>query len=143
MKKFTTVLCLLSLGIFTLTDSEAKRDPFKVFFELKPSHGKEELSPLERYEISELKLIGIIGSKAQGYRVLVEDKARAGFILTEGTLIGSEGSTVKAIQRDKVIILGKYRNYMGRQKVREVVWTLRTPVSLNSRSKTKDLDISH
>ncbi|NIO03163.1 MAG: hypothetical protein GTO13_00525, partial [Proteobacteria bacterium] len=121
-------------GIFGFTDSEAKRDPFEVFFELDPSE-KEELTPLERYEISELKLIGIIGSKSQGYRALVEDKAGAGFILTKGTPIGSKGSTVKEIRRDKVTILEKYRDYMGREKVREVVWTLHTPATVSSRGK--------
>jgi Tfp pilus assembly protein PilP len=135
MKKLTTVLCLLGLAIFGFTDSEAKRDPFKVFFELDPSGKKEELTPLERYEISELKLIGIIGSKSQGYRALVEDKAGAGFILTEGTLVGSGGSKVNEIRRDKVIIREKYRDYMGRQKVRKVVWTLHTPASVSSQGK--------
>ena len=132
MKKGTVFLCLLAVGIFGSGIAEGRRDPFEPFVELKPPRGKKELSPLERYELSQLKLIGIIGGYAQGYRALVEDKAAAGFILTEGTPIGSRGSSVKEIRKDKVIILDKYSDYMGREKAREVVWTLSSP--LNQRS---------
>lgn len=137
MKMLTIFLCLLGLSICGMTDSETKRDPFEPFIELGSSRRKEKISPLERYEVHELKLMGIIGNEVQGYRALVEDKAGAGFILTEGTLIGSKGSTIKEIRRDKVIILEKYRDYMGREKVREVVWTLHFPVHQGSVSKGK------
>jgi Tfp pilus assembly protein PilP len=128
MKKVMIFLCVLGLGTFSFGMAEAKRDPFEPFVELNPPRGKKELSPLERYELSQLKLIGIIGSDAQGYRALVEDDAGAGFILTEGTLVGSKGSAIKEIRRDKVIIMEKYRDYMGREKAREVVWTVHKSV---------------
>jgi Tfp pilus assembly protein PilP len=137
MKKVTIVLCLLGLGIFGFTGSEAKRDPFEPFIELKPPRNKEHLSPLERYEISQLKLIGIIGNKSHGYRALVEDKAGVGFILTEGTLVGSRGSKVNQIRRDRVIILEKYRDSLGNEKAGKVVWRLSNAVDQSAVSKAQ------
>jgi len=142
MKKPAIVLCLSILVIFGLSNSEAKRDPFKVFIELDPSPEEESLSPLERYEISQLKLMGIIGSESQGYRALVEDRAGAGFILTEGMLIGSLGSTIKEIRRDRVIILEKYRDYLGKEKAREVLWTVNPPIHQSSMSREKGHGVS-
>ena len=136
MKTLTIFLCLLSVGIFSFALAEAKRDPFEPFIELdSPRGGERPLPPLQKYEISQLKLIGIIGTEADGYRALVEDEAGGGFIIREGTIVGGKGSSVKEIRRDKVVILEKYRDYMGREKAREVLWTLSNVVNQSAVSK--------
>ena len=67
-----------------------KPDPFKPFIQLTPvKEGTRTvpLTPLQRYEISQLKLVAVI-SGAEGNVALVEDSAGKGFFLKRGTLIG-------------------------------------------------------
>ncbi|MFQ5840904.1 MAG: hypothetical protein ACE5I8_00590 [Thermodesulfobacteriota bacterium] len=138
MKTLTIFLCLLGVGIFGFGFVEAKRDPFEPFIELDFSRGGEKpLPPLQRYQISQLKLTGIIGSEADGYRALMQDKTGEGFVIMEGSLVGSKGSTVKEIRRDRVITIEEYRDYLGKEKARQVVWRLSNAVNQRSISKAE------
>ena len=83
-----------------------KPDPFKPFIQLTPvKEGKRNvpLSPLERYEVSQLKLVAII-STPEGNVALVEDSAGKGFFLKRGTQIGKNDGKVTNVLKDKVII---------------------------------------
>lgn len=105
-----------------------KRDPFKPFIALGPKKrvSKAPLTPLQRYDVSELKLVGILKGPA-GYRALVEDAGGKGFIIGKGTPIGRENGKVKEIREDRVIVEQRYRDIFGQMKHREITIPLRKP----------------
>ncbi len=105
-----------------------KRDPFKPFITLGPRKRipTARLTPLQRYEVSELKLVGILKGPA-GYRALVEDASGKGFIITKGTLIGRENGRVTEIRDDRVIIKQSHKNIFGEIKEREIAIRLKKP----------------
>jgi type IV pilus assembly protein PilP len=105
-----------------------KRDPFKPFIALGPKKpvSTAPLTPLQRYDVSELKLVGILKGPT-GYRALVEDAGGKGFIITKGTLIGRGNGQVKEIHDDRVIIEQRYKDIFGQIKQREISVPLRKP----------------
>ena len=105
-----------------------KRDPFKPFIALesKKTTPTTPLTPLQRYDVSELKLVGILKGPA-GYRALVEDAGGKGFIITKGTPIGRENGYVKEIHDNRVIIQQTHKDIFGQVKHREITMPLRKP----------------
>ncbi len=106
-----------------------KRDPFKPFITLGPRKPAPtaRLTPLQRYDVSELKLVGVLKGP-MGYRALVEDASGKGFIiLSKGTLIGRENGRVKEIHEDRVIIKQTRQDIFGQIKDREISIRLRKP----------------
>ncbi len=105
-----------------------KRDPFKPFIALGPKKpiSTARLTPLQRYDVSELRLVGILKGPA-GYRALLEDAGGKGFIITKGTLIGPENGLVKEIRDDRVIIKQTHKDIFGQIKEREISIRLRKP----------------
>lgn len=103
-----------------------KPDPFKPFIQLTPVKGasrKVLLTPLQRYEVSQLKLVAII-SAPEGNVALVEDASGKGFFLKKGTLIGSNDGKVTKILKDKVVIEEVYQDVIGQTKQNEVTLNL-------------------
>jgi type IV pilus assembly protein PilP len=109
-------------------NSAGKRDPFKPFITLGPKKptSTARLTPLQRYDVSELKLVGVLKGPA-GYRALVEDASGKGFIISKGTLIGRENGRVKEIHEDRVIIKQTRKDIFGQIKDREISIRLRKP----------------
>jgi type IV pilus assembly protein PilP len=98
-----------------------KRDPFKPFIS-KATVGKgkirgERLVPLQRYNFSQLKLIGIIWRDDKNM-AMVEDPEGRGYVLRKGTLIGENNGRVTNILKDRVIIEEVYRNNSGKIKTK-------------------------
>lgn len=99
-----------------------KPDPFKPFIQLTP--GKElsrtvPLTPLQKYEISQLKLVAIITSP-EGNIALVEDATGKGYFLKKGTGIGRNDGRVKKILKDRVIVEEVYEDIFGQKKTHEI-----------------------
>jgi type IV pilus assembly protein PilP len=98
-----------------------KPDPFKPFIQI--TAAKEylktvPLTPLQKYEISQLKLVAIIVTP-EGNVALVEDSAGKGYFLKKGTGIGKNDGKVKKILKDKVIIEEVYEDMSGQKKINE------------------------
>jgi len=99
-----------------------KPDPFKHFIQLTPIREASRsvpLTPLQKYEISQLKLVAII-TTPEGNIALVEDSAGKGYFLKKGTGIGKNDGKVKKILKDKVIIEEVYEDIFGQKKVNEI-----------------------
>lgn len=99
-----------------------KPDPFKPFMQLAP--GKElsravPLTPLQKYEVSQLKLVAIITSSEENI-ALVEDATGRGYSLRKGTGIGRNDGRVKKILKDRVIIEEVYEDIFGQKKIHEI-----------------------
>jgi type IV pilus assembly protein PilP len=60
-------------------------------------------TPLEKIELSQIKLIAIIMSKS-GNRALVEEHNGKGYVIKEGTYIGVNSGKVSKILRDRIIV---------------------------------------
>ena len=103
------------------------RDPFRPMgLRTKtPPRARENLSPLERFELGQLKIVGIIWDLKEP-RALIEDTAGLGYIVKVGTPIGSNDGTVKAIGRSEVTVEEFYEDASGAKKKRDVSMRLPT-----------------
>jgi Tfp pilus assembly protein PilP len=99
----------------------ARRDPFRPFTLNTRTHSRprETLSPLERYELGQLRLVGIVWHVKQP-SAMIEDSAGLGYVVKVGTPIGPNDGKVKAIQPDQIIVEETYVDLFGGKKRREV-----------------------
>ena len=107
--------------------SVGKRDPFRPL-SLKPKasqRARENLSPLERYELGQLKLVAIVWDIKEP-KAMVEDGTSLGYIVKIGTLIGPNEGKVKAIKPTEVIIEERFTDFYGARKSQEV--SMKLPV---------------
>ncbi|UCF89998.1 MAG: pilus assembly protein PilP [Desulfobacterales bacterium] len=88
---------------------EGRIDPFEPLFKEKQEVAKKKRkrrtprTPLERVDLSQLKLVGIITADS-GNRAMVEEASGKGYIISKGTFIGINSGKVVEIQKDKVIV---------------------------------------
>lgn len=103
------------------------RDPFRPMT-LKTtalSRSRESLSPLERLDIGQLKIVGIVWDIKEP-RAIVEDSAGLGYTVKVGTPIGSNDGRVKIIRRDQIIVEEVYEDAYGARKKRDIAMRLST-----------------
>ena len=92
-----------------------KRDPFRSLFEqFEQDAYAKDLTELQKFEIDQLRLVGIVSRIATPY-ALVEDPNGKGHTLTRGKLIGKNWGRVASISPDCVIVREEYRDYTGRK----------------------------
>ena len=105
-----------------------KADPFRPFIQLTPEKAPKSafLTPLQKYDISQLRLVAII-TLPEGSVGLVEDQQGRGYFLKRGTAIGRHDGKVKAIHKDRVIIEEAYSDVLGQGKVNEISLFLHRP----------------
>lgn len=99
-----------------------KPDPFRPFIQLTSARGSSKtapLTPLQKYDFSQLKLVAIISSP-DGNIALVEDVAGKGYFLKKGTWIGKNDGKVTKILKDKVIVEEVYQDIFGQTKTNEI-----------------------
>ena len=107
--------------------SVGKRDPFRPL-SLKPKaspRARENLSPLERYELGQLKLVAIVWDIKEA-KAMVEDGTGLGYVVKIGTLIGPNEGKVKAIKPTEVVIEEQVTDFYGARKSQEV--SMKLPV---------------
>ncbi len=111
-------------------DPTGKRDPFQPFIAMqtpvKPSGEQISLTPLQKYDLSQLKLVAILVGKTEG-RAMVEDSEGKGYIVEKGTYIGRNFGKVKKILKDSVIIEERYKDYLGNIRSKEILLRLHVP----------------
>lgn len=98
-----------------------ERDPFRpmTLRTRLPNRPRENLSPLERLELSQIKLVGIVWDIGEP-RAIVEDSAGLGYTIKVGTPIGTSDGRVKAIHRNEVIIEESFVDISGAQRKHDV-----------------------
>ena len=114
----------------TFYNPEGRVDPFIALFKEEPEvvpipqETPEEPTeerykgPLERIELSQLKLRAVIRSP-RGNRALVEEASGRGYIITRGTYIGTHSGTVIDILKDRVVVEEEVKDALGNLKVKE------------------------
>jgi type IV pilus assembly protein PilP len=105
-----------------LYDSRGKRDPFVSFIRgedrRKAAAGVAALPPLQRYDLGELKFVGVIWTK-KGARGLVEDAEGKGYSVTVGMRIGRSGGVVSRITGKEILVREEFVGNRGEKIVRE------------------------
>jgi type IV pilus assembly protein PilP len=82
-------------------------------------------TPLQRYEIGQLRLVAVIYDTREP-RAVVEDDQGLGYIVKVGTPVGPNGGLVREIQRGRVLISEDSIDYYGEHRLNEVAMELRT-----------------
>jgi type IV pilus assembly protein PilP len=97
------------------------RDPFRPFtFDLRPEVPDDlPLTPLQRYELPQLRLAGVV-LDLQTPRAMLQDNSGMGFIVTPGTPIGRRRGVVKSIEPRRVVVEETILDYYGREQVHQV-----------------------
>ena len=111
-------------------DPSGKRDPFQPFIAtqtpITPEGEKIPITPLQQYDLSQLKLVAIMVGKGEG-RAMVEDAEGKGYIVEKGVYVGRNFGKVKAVMQDRLVIEERYKDYMGQVKTKEIVLQLHPP----------------
>jgi type IV pilus assembly protein PilP len=112
-------------GLPPAYDPTGKIDPFEPLFKDKPVLAKKNKkikrvprTPLERIELSQLKLVGIILASS-GNRALVEESSGKGYVIKKGTYIGTNGGKIVKIQKEIVTVEEKFEDVFGKIQSRK------------------------
>jgi len=102
-----------------------KRDPFTPIIvreDLKARAG--ERPPLERYNIQEFKLAGVVWG-GYGYTAMLEGPDGKGYFVRVGALLGQNKGVVKKITQNAMVIEEKFKTISGEIDRKEIVMELR------------------
>jgi type IV pilus assembly protein PilP len=114
---------------------KGKIDPFEPLFKEKKSFAKLKRpkrkkrvprTPLERIELNQLKLVAIVLAQS-GNRAMVEESSGKGYIIANGTYIGTNAGKVVKIDRHKVIVAEEIEDVTGNVKIRNTELKLPKP----------------
>ena len=130
------VAALLNLHAQAPYDAKGKVDPFEALLrdesasvaagaKLKAKK-REPQSPLEKIDLGQLKLVGIIAAPS-GNRALVEESSGKGYILREGTYVGLNSGKVVNIAIDKVLVEEEFEDAYGKTITQKKEITLPKP----------------
>ncbi len=121
--------------ITDLYNPEGKLDPFAPLIKEKPvslpvKHRKavrrKLLTPLEKLDLSQLKLVAILRAQS-GNRALVEEDSGKGYVIKKGTYIGTHSGKVVKILSDRIIVEEEVEDIYGKISVRKKEIKLKPP----------------
>ena len=104
-------------------DATGRRDPFRPPRANQTNLAGEARTPLQRYDLGQLKLVAVIYD-AQKPTAVVEDDAGLGYIVKVGTPIGANGGAVKAIEQGKMRVEEESIDFYGDRQTSVVVMEL-------------------
>ncbi len=108
-------------------NAAGRRDPFAPIIVPEAKKGAAlDRPPLERYNITEFKLSGIVWG-GFGYNAILEGPDGKGYFVHAGTVVGPNRGVVKKITPTTLVIEEKYKTYTGETERRETVVELRKP----------------
>jgi len=105
---------------------EGKLDPFEPLFKkerVSLAVGKKKirrpkpLTPLERINLSQLTLVGIIQAPNSGSRGLVQESSGKGYVVKKGTYIGTNSGKIVQILKDRIIIEEESEDIYGKVSI--------------------------
>lgn len=94
-----------------------KRDPFRPFI---IDNKRLQLTPLQKYELGQLKVAGVISGPTSP-RAVVEDGGGMGYIVTIGTPMGPNGGVVTAILPGRIVVEEPVLDYYGKESKHQIV----------------------
>jgi type IV pilus assembly protein PilP len=99
-------------------------DPFAPIIEKETKKKRSDRPPLERYNISEFKLSGIVWG-GFGYNAVLEGPDGKGYFVRVGTILGPNRGVIKKITQSTLVIEEKFKTYTGETDRKEIVVELR------------------
>jgi len=101
-------------------DPSDKVDPFKSYIRRQVTlENEENSSPLERFDLSQLIVMGIIWGVEEP-RALIKDPTGKGYIVRTGTPIGKNKGRILRIEDNKVVVKETYLDHLDRATTKEV-----------------------
>lgn len=100
-----------------------KRDPFRSFFRSGPDRSIASPTPLQRFEVDQYHLVGIVWG-INNPRAMVEDPEAMGHVIEVGTYIGKNWGKVTQINSGSVIITEEYQTIDGELVTNQIVLEL-------------------
>ena len=101
-------------------DPAGRRDPFRPPRVNQLLVGGGERTPLQRYELGQLRLVAVIYETGDP-RAVVEDEGGLGYIIKVGTKIGVNDGVVRGIERGRVLVEEESVDFFGERRSAEVV----------------------
>lgn len=112
---------------------EGKIDPFARFdgdklVDMTDGDGKERipLTPLEKIDLGQLKLTGVIRSSS-GNKAMVEEASGKGYTIKRGTRIGIHSGIVTKILKDRIVVEEEVEDVLGKITIDEKELKLQKP----------------
>jgi type IV pilus assembly protein PilP len=104
---------------------KGKIDPFAPLFRDKPQVAlskkkrkkRTPRTPLEKIDLSQLRLVGIILAST-GNKALVEESNGKGYVIKKGTFMGTNAGKVVKIEKNKVVVAEEYEDVLGNVTLR-------------------------
>ena len=115
-----------------LDSGPVRRDPFRPPRSVSEDADGNMRSPLERYELGQLRLTAVIYGGSEP-RAVVEDDSGLGYIVKIGTRIGPNGGKVSGIDRGRLTVREDYVDFYGEHRPTDV--TLELKVAERERGK--------
>lgn len=118
-------------------DPKDKIDPFEPLFKERPRptavvstekqyKRRRPQTPLEKIDLSQLKLVGVIRSD-RANRAMVEDATGKGYVITKGSYVGINGGRVIKIEKDRAFIEEELEDIFGKISVSRKELKLQKP----------------
>jgi type IV pilus assembly protein PilP len=102
-----------------------RRDPFApIIVKAQQKARGGERAPLERYDLNEFKLTGVVWG-GFGYNAMLEGPDGKGYFVHVGTVIGLNKGVVKKITQQTMVVEEKYKTFSGEIERKERVIELR------------------
>ncbi len=104
---------------------KSERDPFRSFVAARTGviasteKTPKIKTPLQRYSLDQLKVVGIIAG-GEMRKALLEDDVGKGYVVSTGDAVGREGGKISSIRKDRIIIESTYSDVLGNEKVRRI-----------------------
>ena len=104
---------------------EGRRDPFRsMLFELEENEDDRPRAPLERFELGQISLTGVVWSADQP-RALVSDPEGRSFVVRTGSRVGKNEGRVVRIGDNMVLVQETYVNFAGDKTTKNVELRMR------------------
>ena len=107
-------------------DPKGRRDPFMSLVQeikTKPQR-KKGATPIENFDVDEIKLIAIAWDSQQAYAMITLPDKKS-YTIRKGMSLGLYGGKVMEITRDSVLIREQLKDYKGQDKTKDTILKLR------------------
>jgi Tfp pilus assembly protein PilP len=101
-----------------------RRDPYAPLVSKRDGGREKGVSPLETYEVAEMKVIAILWAKNKYYAVFSLPDGKS-YTVTDGTKVGTHSGVITKIVKDNVVIKERVRDGRGVMSPRDIVLRLR------------------
>jgi type IV pilus assembly protein PilP len=128
----------LGLVAANVYNPEGRLDPFEPLFKDEPAAApvvptkkktvkkRKPQTPLERVDLSQLKLVGIIRA-VSGNKALVQEASGKGYIVKKGTYIGINSGKIVDILSDRIIVAEEVEDVFGKVSIKNKPLKIQKP----------------